>query len=119
MSAWIVSQELISLLVNEASKAQTINGVDPSELGQMLWEENHRSINARYSSRLEVCPKYEFKRPSTPYSPLAVIKQIDCYSYQSNEHDGWKESKAHRFCEELKDRLISSLPEYDAAPWGI
>jgi hypothetical protein len=119
MSAWIVSEKLISLLVNEASKAQTINGEDPSALGQMLWEENHKSINARYTSRVEVCPRFTFKRPATSYGPLAVIKQIDCYEYQSCEHDGWKDSKARRFCRDLKSRLISNMPEYDAAPWGI
>ena len=117
MSAWIVSKKHIDLLV-EAAKLAQMNGVEADQLGQTLWEENHKSVNCRYSETRPT-PTYKFKPTGIPFDPVVVIKQVNCLEYQSCEHDGWKDSKARQFCEELRNEMISMLPGYDKAPWGI
>ncbi len=53
MSAWIVSQNHIRLLVEALHKYEVINGatqgITTDTLGQMLWPENVKSVNHRYS----------------------------------------------------------------------
>jgi len=104
-----------------------------TQVGQMLWAENLASINARYVDTLdhpENCPgpvgfegvlsvdKYRFTRtPRIP--PVAILKAISCYEYQSCEHEGWKTSQAYQFCASLRDHVINMLPGYDDAPWGL
>lgn len=126
MSAWIVSKKHIDVLV---AAALGMEGVEPNALGKMLWEENHKSINYRYSEK-NAAPAYEFEVPTTvELTPGLIAKQIACYEYQSCEHLGWEDSKARKFCEDLKrslvpnrveaDDAIRKLPGYEEAPWGI
>ena len=104
-----------------------------TQVGKMLWAENLASINARYVDTIdhpENCPgpndfegvstvdKYRFTRtPRIP--PVAILKAISCYEYQSCEHDEWKTSQALQFCESLTGSMIGLLPGYDEAPWGL
>ena len=104
-----------------------------TKVGAMLWAENLASINARYTDTIdhpENCPgpvgfngvssvaNYTLKRtPRIP--PVAILKAISCYEYQSCEHAGWKTSQAYQFCASLRDHMISMLPGYDEAPWGL
>ena len=134
MSCWIVSKEHIDLLVSAGAE---MTGMDPDELGKMLWEENHNSVNSHYTEQQAV-PPYTFEPPPEtvknngkvqPVSPVVLIKAINCYEYQSCEHEGWEVSKAHEFCKDLKKSLfpnkvmteeqLRELPGYDDAPWGI
>ena len=125
MSAWIVSKQHIDLLV-AASKE-----VVPDVLGQMLWDENHKSVNYRYTET-KPTPSYTFTaRPNKVINPVVVLKQLACYEYQSCEHAGWEDSKAYKFCQMLKaellatfstpmtEEMVCALPEYNAAPWGV
>lgn len=109
--------------------------------GAMLWLENVRSVGGRYSSpdvdgelalaadldlpgpvglsMSEVWGYTYTRRPGTlSPEPVAVLKAVDCYEYQSCEHDGWHDSEARSFCEALRKRMIHALPGYDEAPWG-
>lgn len=94
-----------------------------SLVGALLLLENQRSVNFRYDDD-DLEPVYEFralpwkfgKRPD----PVVVLKAIDCYVYQSCEHDGWPESTAKRFCVTLQGLMIANLPGYNAAPsWEV
>ena len=99
------------------------------EVGQMLWDTNVESVQYRYSDtpptelpgttgcdyRYETGPSLQCRSPE----PVAVLKAISCYEYQSCEHDGWEASEAHAFCEALRGRAISSLPGYDDAAWDL
>jgi hypothetical protein len=107
--------------------------VHATKVGAMLWGENLKSINARYVNTVDnplACPgpadfegratidRYVFKR-TNKLTPVQILKAIDCYEYQSCEHAGWKTSEAHQFCRALEARMISSLPGYKDAPWGL
>jgi len=52
------------------------------------------------------------------YDPVQVLKAADCYEYQSCEHPGWPESRAHDVLTCVRKAAISTLPDYDAAEWG-
>jgi hypothetical protein len=104
-----------------------------NQVGRMLWAENLASINALYVDTVENpgnCPgPVSFNGPETvevykfvrthKLTPVQILKAIDCYEYQSCEHAGWKTSEAHQFCEALEVRMVSSLPGYNEARWGL
>ena len=154
MSAWIVSKKHIDYLVSAMAQYGTLDS-NAHYVGQKLWQENVTSVAHRYPDDTPAerpGPVYNRGvRPSTykhvPYKkaiePIALLKQIGCYQYQSCEHDGWKDSWSYRAMKDLETRVLSTLPEdlqapvqarydmtgtiprayqcdqYDAAPWGI
>lgn len=99
-------------------------------LGQMLWMENHRSVSYRYPDSvgqdlpgpagltLADIEAYRFTS-SHQLSAVEALKAISCYEYQACETPDWKESEAYKFCDSLRGMLISVLPGYAAAAWGI
>ena len=103
-----------------------------SEVGMMLWAENWASINYRYPDTVEDHSQvpgpadfrpdhvlaYRYTRART-LEPVAVLKAIACYEYQSCEHPGWRSSEARQFCQSLKEKMVRQLPGYNTAPWGI
>ena len=127
MSAWIVSKAHIDVLVAAAQKLAGELAGGPDALGQMLWEENHKSINYRYDKR-DSAPRYKFEQPTVELSPAFVLKQIHFYEYQSCEHLAWEGSEAQKFCGELQrglfhNRVLNTdftvIGRGDDAPWGI
>jgi hypothetical protein len=132
MSAWIVSKKHIDLLVS-ACAAQGMIGPTENvdEIGRIFWAENHKSVNYRYGENRPT-PAYKFESsPNKVIHPAVVFKSLSCFCYQSCEHKGWEGSLVFAFCEELKQKLLASLPtpmteeevysspEYNDAPWGI
>lgn len=98
-----------------------------SDIGQMLLEENIKSVSARYpESPLTDLPgridceyviPFEWHVMGRIPKPIELIKITNCYAYQSCEHDDWKTSEAKAFCDALIDTTIGALPGYDDAPW--
>ena len=139
MSAFIVEKTHINFLVHAAALLsrntftwywegrKRLEDFDPA--GQLLWEENIRSVQFRYPS----IPREELPGPigesfeyvhenqlfSSKINPVAVLKAITGYSYQACETDDWKESEAHAFVESLKSLAISKLPGYEEAEWEV
>ena len=141
MSAWIVSQNHIRLLVEALYKYEVIDGADhaltPDVVGHILWRENYRSVNSRYSERHRT-PHYAHRSDATatwtyPFpsqgtirdltrNPALVYKQACCYRYQSNEHPGWKKSQAYSLIARLLEVIekTTGADEMDGnEPWGI
>ncbi|HCG01491.1 MAG TPA: hypothetical protein DEV93_13215 [Chloroflexi bacterium] len=97
-------------------------------IGRMLIDENLRSIHARYPDTVDggqVPGPFE-SYWEQPYScpimlptvdAVQVLKAIDCYEYQSCEHDGWETSTARAFCDALRGAMIHRLPGYEEAQW--
>ena len=141
MSAWIVSRAQIDALVlagiqfrvpfDPATSAGRIP--TPAELaaaGTALWTENHRSVNHRYDEDTAV-PDYTPALPEVLLDPVAVVKLIACYAYQSCEHPGWDTSASADFCTRLREAVLAGLPMeedvtgfavpvgYDSRPWSF
>lgn len=122
MSAWIVSKRHIDALVTgivgqEVGRAPNLTA---DEIGQVLWAENHKSVNYRYNEDTPV-PVYTWERVEIDASSL--LKQLHCYAYQSCEHLGWSESSTKKWIDNLANVLdadgVGRLAAYNSAPWGI
>lgn len=131
MSAFIVSKRHIDALVTTAEawriplagshgSAMHRFSFTAKDLGQLLWTENFRSVNYRYTEQQaeEIYPgpnAYSTK----VLTPVQALKAIACYEYQSCEHPAWPTSVAHQFVEQFTSEAIHRLPGYDAADWEI
>ena len=107
--------------------------ISPDELGQILVDENLRSIHARYPDTVtnpegtpgpcarywETAYKYQAPNPLKRLNAVTALKAINCYQYQACESDDWETTRAYAFCQDLKESLIRALPGYDDAPWGV
>jgi hypothetical protein len=124
------------------------------EIGQLLMDENVRSVWHRYDrDTFEEPPgpvdktgirDYRHIALDFPLDPIVLLKQLDCYAYQSFECPDWEESEAYDFCQVLRPLAEARLPPslrrleqscwsssrqlvkafyntdaYDEAPWGI
>jgi hypothetical protein len=155
MSAWIVSKQHIDVLVRGAleqggfhhhvrwynvlpdhpGKFATPEGegvILASQLGQMLWRENHKSVNCRYSENRRT-PPYVYEEPSeflftkrdgwstpqTRVNPAVLAKQVHCYNYQTCEHSGYRSSKAHSLVLYLGYAVSSNVEGYEDTVWGV
>jgi hypothetical protein len=89
-----------------------------SQIGQILKDQNYASVNARYKEKTEIDP-YKYKASSELYSPVQILKICDCYDYQACETGDYRESLACDIVDTLRLKLITLLPGYDDAKWGI
>jgi len=96
----------------------TADTVDPT--GQMLLDANIASVNHRYAENNGPAI-YTWRTPRhRRWSPVELLKALNCYDYQASEPDDWEQSQAHAFVQELQGALIGQLPRYDDADtWGI
>ena len=121
MSAWLCSDKHIFELARyyvDRCQQYSSNKLSFKAAAQFLYDENCESINARYGDEyipINIPNHYVH----TIFNVFAMAKQVDCYSYQSCEHDGWESSRAHEICESIKYHLLSNHPDYEDAPWGI
>ena len=138
MSAWIVALAHIDVLVlADVQFGVPYDGpaaVGPQAIaivGADLWTENHRSVNYRYGEDSEP-PTYPAPTAEVTLDPVAAVKAVDCFAYQSCEHPGWNSSRAADYCTRLRAAALDGLRlepgdptdrgypvGYDQAPWGI
>ena len=121
MSAWLCSDkhifELAKYFVDNCQQYSS-DKINFKAAAQFLYDENCESLGARYGD--DYNPIFI---PIT-YKPtidniFVLAKQVDCYAYQSCEHDGWETSRAYKMCEAIKYSLLNNHPDYEDAPWGI
>jgi len=165
MSAWIVFPVHTSYLVASAlelapdgfltfghGRLLTPNTKD--EVGQLLMDENVRSVQYRYDrDSFDELPGPIDKTGIRDYrhiplditlDPIELLKQLDCYKYQTCECPDWEENDAHAFCQVVRVLAEAQLPPplrqlrqsrwsgspvlvpayrntdvYEKAPWGI
>jgi hypothetical protein len=121
MSAWIVGNAHIDLLVRGLVESEIVVGIDPNEVGRTLWRENLASVAARYpgdkdgerpgpiSFRDSDVDTYIYVRPEGPLDLGVLLNAANSYDYQSCEHSGWAPSSANRWITEL----VASLERAD------
>jgi hypothetical protein len=132
MSAWIVSKKHIDLLVTLAAQNEILGGKTETEFGQILWDENYRSVNYRYQET-DNAPRYEYQAfDLNSLSVVAQIKQLACYGYQTCETEDYESTPSGIAIRTLEQILtlenplhipsggsVRDLPGWDKAPWGI
>jgi len=140
MSAFIVTDEHITAMLssvtsrhpgdgayyrrseqyNDENGCQTIQhfGGHTQYLGQILVDQNFRSVNCRYGEEYEA-EKFVNKPNMRPRTPVEVIKLCDCYHYQSCETGDYYESEAWAIVNAIRERAIHNLPGYAEAEWTI
>jgi hypothetical protein len=99
------------------------------EVGQILKDQNARSVNFRYAdspnddTRAGDLPPFVWMPPFTrgvPYDPVKTLMAIDGFSYQASETPDWRETEAWAILHQLRARAIKTLPGYDdAGTWSI
>ena len=144
MSAFIVSKQHIDAIcsaaltypkwgihwcVEDEPWKQLRRGDEPSRVGQMLWHTNVASVATRYDDcapgkwpgptglTLDTVLAYRYQPPRSVPTVVEALKLLDCYEYQSCEHEEWESSEARNFVESLRRALIKELPGYDHAAW--
>lgn len=136
MSAWIVSKKHVDLMVAGITRG-TRDGVlkaderDADKMGQMFVTENVASVSYRYPDdkpdELPGCGDYHltpYRFEDPQYQPTAaeLLSAIDCYCYQSCEHEAWADSIARAQCEWVAAEIRAARPNVDAEknaqPWG-
>lgn len=142
MSAFIVNKSHINAMLQGAisvtqyapnftwyvgNDKRELTAFNADEIGQMLLEENVKSVGYRYEdSELTNLPgriDAEYLIPFQHHpmgkipTPVELIKLTHCYIYQSGEHEDWEGGNAKAFCEALIANAINKLAGYDDAPW--
>lgn len=153
MSAWFCTPECIIDVVH-AIRRKTFRPESEAEiellilgdvdLGRKLYETNIRSLDARYGRRRGETVSYRnalarFAMNAPAPCPWQILKSLDCYLYQSCEHDTSKDPVflfVQRVREDLCDELThttkaererrfeadlmwfgSAFPAYERAEW--
>jgi hypothetical protein len=139
MSAWVVSRDHIVFMVKSHNRLNRFDRLNPEKmaaLGNMLWQENIKSVQCRYpdcvdnpknmpgpiGENFKLLPEdflqFGSVKPKELGELVQLAKSISCYEYQSCEHAGWKDSEAHTFCAEMKESILLALPGWEEAKWG-
>jgi hypothetical protein len=134
MSAYMVSDKQIHVFVaymirNNVDYFVNHNRVvvslkNADEVGQILLDENYRSVHHRYQDRTEghfgKAGSYKFKpQPVVLPDAITMLKLCNNYGYQACENDDYDQSIAFKIIDAIKEQAIRKLPGYDDAPWGI
>lgn len=96
-------------------------------VGQMLWDENIRSVLHRYpGDTRETMPgpcdeTFEYRHDFGkvwPFKAAEVFKACHCWEYQTCETPDHEQTDAWAFVQALQRAAASHVPGYEAAPWG-
>jgi hypothetical protein len=118
MSAWLLDFEHMDAVATIISRTAQTNR-SPREIFDLLTAENVASIRARYgddsetADQLAAAPSYVMTGGDLPPIPVnAALLALDCYGYQSCEHDGWMDSEARMLCCRARHRLLEDGGAY-------
>lgn len=121
MSAWIVTKAHIDALVHALGKREMLEAT-LDETGQMLWHENHLSVNYRYNEQTPT-PTYVYAAPPVAWTPSQLDKIVRCWNYQTCEHPEYEDSIAYRLVAvELTEALAREGVNEEShrdTPWGL
>ena len=146
MSAYICNPEHIAALAAFAVKHECIisawraggnSRLEQARLtaGKMM-AENVRSVATRYPQDVsgqrpgpcmedaaliqraaELAEHYVFNPPKL--TPVAILKMVHGYDYQSCETEDWRDTLAYRQAQCITGQAIRLLHGYEAAPWSF
>lgn len=117
MSCYLVEAGHIDILVTAlvqfgvAKKGFTLGTLD--NYGTELWRTNNASVNYRYSERNRLGRyNHPARRVEATLNPIAVLKALDGWIYQSCEKPGWENTRGGRLATRLREAIKDVYPEY-------
>lgn len=130
MSAFIVNNETLSAIVAYCMRnnigrmygpgQNQCRAVTPVEIGQLLLDENVRSVNHRYKENARAG---RFVEPALSLEPIRseveILKLCNCVEYQIAEPDDWRATDAFWLLQTIKGIAIGGLPGYREAAWEL
>jgi hypothetical protein len=131
MSAYVCDDRHINAIINfavnhrvsfrnpETKERVFVVPKNASEIGQILRDENVRSVNYRYSKQDQAARFSYVYDPVKIVVPVQALKALNCLDYQSCETPDWEASLAWRIVQEISGYAVRKLPGYDAAQWDI
>ena len=123
MSAFVVSQNHINAIVNYANKVLSkwdSTYSDPQAIGQILLDENIRSVSHRYAHHgPEPAQKFRWKLADKTVSAVQMLKLLSCLHYQSCETEDFDSTKAAKLIRDMTSNTIADLPGYEEAEWAL
>jgi len=142
MSAYILNDINIDVLIKSTAnilkntygyklytRFQTFDLWEDSErnaLGNILKAQNYASVNYRYKDNAEYMaecyqptPEYIYRDDVPVLDPIAIIKICNCYDYQSCETPNYESTLPARIIDSIRSHMITNLPGYDSAKWGL
>jgi hypothetical protein len=128
MSAFVLSNEHIAAMMQATTPRYPGNAFwyyhnnqghykNPTDIGQILMNQNYRSVNHRYSET-EPTPRFH-NYAKKDYTPVEILKACDSYSYQSCETEDWDQTEAFAILQAIRSTAIGNLPGYEKAQWSI
>lgn len=126
MSCYVVSDKTINAIVWAMRKTRylaTLKGfsaiTDPDKIGQILVNQNYKSVNSRYN---EGETPHNFKYDYIDGLTLGdAYGCINCYMYQACETPDWVGSEIYFTLCNLKDKIAEAMAAElgQAMPWGL
>jgi hypothetical protein len=94
---------------------------DRQRIGQVLTDENVRSVNARYGAGSEDPREYVHSLWQVrELQPVEVLKALHGLNYQSCEAEGYFDTEAYAIIRGIESCAMRQLPGYDEAEtWSI
>ena len=86
------------------------NHGDADIIGQILWNENYRSVNYRYKEG-SPAPPFQSIPNSRKFDPALIFDAINGLSYQSCECDNWEETEAWAILQALRVRACRMVTD--------
>jgi hypothetical protein len=128
MSCFVVSKLDIDAIITAAMPLRPDVAANPDLVGKMLWLENIRSVAHYYAMptrkpddlAMYAAKAVQYEFTPLPLEPIQARKIVDCYDYQTCEHDAYETSAARALIAELEKALpVDNGPAYDCAKWGL
>lgn len=114
MGVYMLTKLHIDALANAAVQFGLLDSESTQDIeafGQTLWSENHRCVTVQWGDEhVPDAPTYSFTRAETRFHPLAVLRLITGYTYQSDETPDWETSRAQQLCQQLRAAVEATLP---------
>lgn len=108
MSAFIVNDNTINAVLGFADQydLNQFGCEDFSALGQLLVDENYRSVNHRYGEN-DTPHTFVYSRYTVPAT--AALQHLACIEYQLCEPKDWEITPAFRLCARLRKKMVDRL----------
>ena len=91
---------------------------------ELLLRQNLRSLHARYPDKVEQpspdqLKVYQHTHGVVGLGIVDILKCVQCWQYQSCETDDYQATQAWKYSHYVLSALISRLPGYEKAAWGL